>query len=132
MYICCDCAKDKKHMKHYLIDIDYKNLKDSIKLWNINLNAELSEQITNFNKQINFITDDLDKKIKIWIDNLYKKIKSFEMLINTIKIKTQELKYYFKESENILNKAMTNLTKSEQEINIDFFTNEKTYFNLMT
>ena len=53
------------------------------------------------------------------------------MLINTIKIKTQELKYYFKESENILNKAMTNLTKSEQEINIDFFTNEKTYFNLM-
>ena len=131
MYICSDCAKDKKHMKHYLIDIDYKNLKDSIKLWNINLNAELSEQITNFNKQINFITDDLDKKIKIWIDNLYKKIKSFEMLINTIKIKTQELKYYFKESENILNKAMTNLTKSEQEINIDFFTNEKTYFNLM-
>ena len=130
MYICSDCTKEQKHMSHYLIDIDYQNLKDSIKLWNITLNAELSEQITIFNKQMNFITDDLDKKIKIWIDDLYKKIKTFEMIINTIKVKTQELKYYIKESENILNKAMTNLTKTEQEINIELFTNEKSYFNL--
>ena len=131
MYICIDCSKDKKHSNHYLIDIDFKNLKDSIKLWNINLNAELSEQITNFNKQMNFITDDLDKKIKIWIDELYKKIKTFEMIINTIKLKTQELKYYIKESENRLNIAMSNLTKTEQEINIELFTNEKAYFNII-
>ena len=130
MYICSDCFKEKKHENHYLINIEQNNLKDSIKLWNINLNAELSEQITKFNKQINFITEDLDIKIKIWLDNIYKKLKNFELMINNIKIKTQEMKYYFQETENTLNKAMANLTKSEQEINIDFFTNEKTYFNI--
>ena len=129
MYICSDCDKDKKHEKHYLIDIDRNNLKDSIKLWNINLNAELSEQITNYNKQIKFITEDLDIKIKIWIENIYKEIRTFENIMNNIKMKIQELKYYFNESENILNKAMSNLTKSEQEINIDFFKEEKGYFN---
>ena len=45
-----DCIKEKKLSDHYLINIDQNNLIDSIKLWNINLNAELSEQITNFNK----------------------------------------------------------------------------------
>ena len=130
MYICTDCNKGKKHTNHYLIDIDRNNIKDSIKLWNINLNAELSEQIRNFNKQINFITDDLNIKIKIWIDNFYKRLKSFEVMINNIKIKAQELQYYFKESEEILNKAMANLTKSEQEINVEFFNNEKSTYNL--
>ena len=130
MYICSDCSKDKKHSNHYLIDIDHNNIKDSVKLWNINLNAELSQQITNYNKQIKFITDDLDIKIKIWVDNLYKKLKTFETMLNTIKIKTQELKYYFRETENILNKAMLNLTKTEQEININFYTEEKSYYNL--
>lgn len=130
MYICSDCAKDKKHEKHYLINIDQNNLKDSIKLWNINLNAELSAQITNFNKQIDFITDDLDIKVKIWLDSIYKKLKSFEIMMNNIKIKTQEMKYYFQEKEDILNKAMANLTKSEQEININIFSNEKNYLNM--
>ena len=130
MYICSDCAKDKKHEKHYLINIDQNNLKDSIKLWNINLNAELSAQITNFNKQIDFITDDLDIKVKIWLDSIYKKLKSFEIMMNNIKIKTQEMKYYFQETEDILNKAMANLTKSEQEININIFSNEKNYLNM--
>ena len=130
MYLCSDCVKEKKHANHYLINIDQNNLKDSIKLWNINLNAELSEQITNFNKQIDFITDDLDTKVKIWIDNIYKKLKNFEIMINNIKIKTQEMKYYFQENEDTLNKAMANLTKSEQEINIDLFPNEKNYLNL--
>ena len=96
-------------------------------MWNINLNAELSEQITNFNKQVNFITDDLDKKIKIWIDELYKKIKTFEIIINNIKLKAQEMKYYIKKSENILNKEMKKLKKTEQEINMELFTNEKAY-----
>ena len=130
MYLCSDCVKEKKHANHYLINIDQNNLKDSIKLWNINLNAELSEQITNFNKQIDFITDDLDTKVKIWIDNIYKKLKNFEIMINNIKIKTQEMRYYFQENEDTLNKAMANLTKSEQEINIDLFPNEKNYLNL--
>jgi len=130
MYLCSDCVKEKKHSNHYLINIDQNNLKDSIKLWNINLNAELSEQITNFNKQIDFITDDLDTKIKIWIDNIYKKLKNFEMMINNIKIKTQEMKYYFQETEDNLNKAMANLTKSEQEINDVLFSNDKNYLNL--
>ena len=130
MYLCSDCVKEKKHSNHYLINIDQNNLKDSIKLWNINLNAELSEQITNFNKQIDFITDDLDTKMKIWIDNIYKKLKNFEMMINNIKIKTQEMKYYFQETEGNLNKAMANLTKSEQEINDVLFSNDKNYLNL--
>ena len=50
-------------------------------------------------------------------------------MINNIKIKTQELKYYFQDTEDILSKSMANLTKCEQEINMDFFSNEKNYSN---
>ena len=51
-------------------------------------------------------------------------------MMNNIKIKTQELKYYLQETDDILNKAMANLTKSEQEININIFSNEKNYLNM--
>jgi hypothetical protein len=61
----------------------------------------------------------------LWLDNIYKKIKYFENLLADIKSKCQELKPIFKESEQFLSTAMNNLTKSEQEINIDLFSKEK-------
>ena len=63
-YVCSVCSnkKNSKHKSHYLINIDQSNLKDSIKLWNINLNADLSNQITNFNRQLNFINGSNDIK----------------------------------------------------------------------
>ena len=51
-------------------------------------------------------------------------------MMNNIKIKTQEMKYYFQETEDILNKAMANLTKNYQEININIFSKEKNYLNM--
>ena len=126
-YICSVCSKDdSKHNKHYLVNIDQNNLKDSIKLWNINLNADLSNQITFFNRQLNFVNQtESDIKTNLWLDNIYKKIKCFENLLADIKSKCQELKPIFKESEDILSNAMNNLTKSEQEINIDLFSKDK-------
>ena len=126
-YICSICSKDdSKHNKHYLVSIDQNNLKDSIKLWNINLNADLSNQITFFNRQLNFVNQtESDIKTNLWLDNIYKKIKYFENLLADIKSKCQELKPIFKESEQFLSTAMNNLTKSEQEINIDLFSKEK-------
>ena len=126
-YICSICSKDdSKHSKHYLVSIDQNNLKDSIKLWNINLNADLSNQITSFNRQLNFVNQtESDVKIKLWLDNIYKKIKYYENLLSDIKRKCEELKPIFKESEDMLSNAMNNLTKSEQEINIDLFSKEK-------
>jgi hypothetical protein len=126
-YICSICSKDdSKHSKHYLVNIDQNNLKDSIKLWNINLNADLSNQITFFNRQLNFVNQtESDIKTNLWLDNIYKKIKYFENLLADIKSKCQELKSIFKESEDMLSKAMNNLTKSEQEVNIDLFSKEK-------
>ena len=118
-YICSICSKDdSKHSKHYLVNIDQNNLKDSIKLWNINLNADLSNQITFFNRQLNFVNQtESDIKTNLWLDNIYKKIKYYENLLADIKSKCEELKPIFKESEDMLSKAMNNLTKSEQEIN---------------
>ena len=127
-YICSDCSKknSSKHKSHYLVSVDQNNLKDSIKLWNINLNADLSNQITHFNRQVNFINgSDSEIKTNLWLENIYKKLKYFQNLLNEIKSKYQELKYIFKESEDMLNKAMSNLTKSEQEIYIDLFSKEK-------
>ena len=127
-FICSNCTKNKdsKHNKHYLINIDQNHLKDSIKLWNINLNADLSNQITFFNRQYNFINGkDVELKNNLWLENIYKKLKYFENILNEIKKKYQEIKDLFEEIEQILNKAMTNLTKSEQEINSDIYGNEK-------
>ena len=129
-YICSICTKDKDsiHNSHYLVNINQNNLKDSIKLWNINLNADLSNQITFFNRQINFINDkDSDVKNNLWIDNIFKKIKYFENILNEIKSKYEDLKHIFKETEDILNKAMSNLTKSEQEINSYIYNKEKIF-----
>ena len=127
-YICSDCSKknSSKHKTHYLVSVDQNNLKDSIKLWNINLNADLSNQITHFNRQVNFINgSDSEVKTNLWLESIYKKLKYFQNILNEIKNKYQELKYIFKESEDMLNRAMSNLTKSEQEIYIDLFSKEK-------
>ena len=126
-YVCSVCSnkKNSKHKSHYLINIDQSNLKDSIKLWNINLNADLSNQITNFNRQLNFINGSNDIKTSLWIENILKKIKYFENILIEIKSKYEDLEHIFKESQDILNKAMSNLTKSEQEIYSDLFSPEK-------
>ena len=127
-YICSDCSKKNslKHKSHYLVSVDQNNLKDSIKLWNINLNADLSNQITHFNRQFNFINGrDSEIRTNLWLENIYKKLKYFQNILNEIKGKYQELKDIFKESEDMLNKTMTNLTKTEQEIYIDLFSKEK-------
>ena len=127
-YICSNCSKqnDSIHNSHYLININQNNLKDSIKLWNINLNADLSNQITFFNRQLNFINEkDSEVKQKLWLDNIYKKIKYLEGILNEIKNKYEDLKNIFKETEDILNKAMSNLTKNEQEISSYISNKEK-------
>ena len=127
-FICSNCTKkkDSKHNTHYLINIDQNHLKDSIKLWNINLNADLSNQITYFNRQFSFFKEkDSEIKNNLWLDSIFKKLKYFETILNDIKKKYQDLKDIFKETEGILNKAMANLTKSEQEINSDIYSNDR-------
>ena len=126
-FICSNCSnkKDSKHNSHYLINIDQNNLKDSIKLWNINLNADLSNQITSFNRQFNFINEkDSEIKKSFWIDNIFKKLKYYEKILNEIRNQYEELKSIFHENEEILNKTMSNLMKSEQEINSDIYSNK--------
>jgi len=127
-FICSVCSKkkDSLHNTHYLINIDQNNLKDSIKLWNINLNAELSNQITFFNRQFNFFNEkDSEIKNNLWLDSIFKKIKYFENILYDIKNKYEDLRYIFEETEKILNKAMSNLTKIEQEMYSDIFSKDK-------
>ena len=133
-YICSICSKkDSKHNSHYLINIDQNNLKDSVKLWHINLNADLSNQITQFNQQLSFIKDkDSDVKINLWIESIYKKIKYFENLLNEIKSKFEDLSSIIKESEDLLNTAMANLTKSEQDFNTEIFNKEKMFIKFFS
>ena len=134
-YVCSICSKkkDSKHNSHYLINIDQNNLKDSVKLWSINLNADLSNQITQFNQQMSFINDkDSDVKTNLWLENIYKKIKYFENLLNNIKSKYEDLKYIIKETEDILSNAMANLTKSEQDFNTEIYNKEKIFIKFFS
>ena len=134
-YICSICSKkkDSKHSSHYLINIDQNNLKDSVKLWHINLNADLSNQITQFNQQLSFINDkDSDVKTNLWLESIYKKIKYYENLLSEIKSKFEDLKSIIKESEDILNTAMANLTKSEQDFNAEIFNKEKIFIKFFS
>ena len=129
-YICSICSKkkDSKHNSHYLVNINQNNLKDSVKLWNINLNADLSNQITQFNQQLSFINDkDSDMKRNLWLESIFKKIKYFENLLNDIKSKYEDLKHIIKETEDILSNAMANLTKSEQDFNTEIYNKEKIF-----
>ena len=122
LYLCNVCSKNnKKHSGHILIDINCQNIKDSIKLWNINLNADLSNQITSFNKILPIIDDNTSEvKLALWKSNIISKLNSFENLVNNLYTKLSSLKNYFKELKDVLNKAMVNLTKTEKEMELSY------------
>ena len=114
-YYCPKC-KNNEHGAHDFVDIDPSNLKESIYLWNININAGLSNDITQFNKLKDFIQDNaLLTKIRLWKENLIKKINIFEKFINNICEMCNKIgnNYITKKSE-VLNKLMLDLSKIEQ------------------
>ena len=117
-YFCSKC-KNSKHDKHDFVDIDPTNFKESVYLWNININANLSNDMTHFNQLKDFIQDNaLVTKIKIWKDNLIKKLNTFEKFINEICDMCNKIgnNYINRKSEE-LNKLMLDLSKTEQLIN---------------
>ena len=117
-YYCIKC-KNNQHVKHDFVNIDPTDFKESIYLWNININATLSNDITQFNKLKDFIQENsLGTKIKLWKDNLIKKLNTFEKFINDISEIFNKLgnNYIIKKSEE-LNKLMLDLSKTEQFIN---------------
>ena len=117
-YYCIKC-KNKQHDNHDFVNIDPTDFKESIYLWNININATLSNDITQFNKLKDFIQENsLGTKIKLWKDNLIKKLNTFEKFINEISEMCNKLgnNYIIKKSEE-LNKLMLDLSKTEQFIN---------------
>ena len=117
-YYCSKC-KTNEHEKHDFINIDPTDFKESIYLWNINVNATLSNDITQFNKLKDFIQENsLGTKIKLWKDNIIKKLNTFEKFINEICEMCNKVgnNYIIKKSEE-LNKLMLDLSKTEQIIN---------------
>ena len=125
IYLCNVCLRNNnKHSGHVLVDVNFKNVKDSIKLWNINLNADLSNQITSFNKLISIVYDNNSEvKLNMWKNRIISKLNSFENLINNLYDKFTSLKNFFKELQDTLNKTMFNLSKTEKEI--EFLDNKK-------
>ena len=117
-YFCFNCKKNE-HEKHDFIDIDPTNFKESIYLWYININANLSNDMTHFNKLKEFFQDNvLGTKIKLWKDNTIKKLNTFEKFINEICEVYKKIgnNYITKKSEE-LNKLMLDLSKTEQIVN---------------
>ena len=128
LYLCNACSNNIKHSEHILIDVDFNNVKDSIKLWYINLNADLSNQITSFNKIYSiFGNNSSEVKLSIWKNTIISKLSTFENLVNNLYNKFNSLKNYFKEIEDMLNKTMFNLSKTEKEM--EFLNNDKKYFS---
>jgi hypothetical protein len=123
-YICNICLKNKNasHNKHNLIDIDPTDLKNCVKLWCINLIADLSEQITSFKKQSEFMNDgDLLAKINLWKNSIINKINKFEDTLKIIFEKFKALKGIYQNLEDIYNKVMDNLIKNEKIFNEEIF-----------
>ena len=117
-YYCLKCNKND-HNNHDFIDIDPTNFKESVYLWSININANLSNDITQFNKLKDFIKDnELLTKIKLWKDNIIKKLNTFEKFINEIcEIFNKIGNNYISKKSEILNKLMLDFSKTEQIIN---------------
>lgn len=126
-FYCSKCKKNE-HEKHDFIDIDPTNFKESIYLWYININANLSNDMTHFNKLKEFIQD--NTKIKIWKDNTIKKLNTFEKLINEICEAYNKIgnNYITKKSEE-LNKLMFDLSKTEQIVNNELSIGKDKKFN---
>ena len=117
-YFCNNC-QIKEHDNHEFVNIDPTNFKESIYLWNININASLSSDITQFNKLKDFIKDNvLSSKMKLWKDSIIKKLKKFEKFINDICILCNKIgNNYIEKKSELLNKLMQDLSKTEQNIN---------------
>ena len=127
-FLCNLCLQKQNpnHMEHYLIDINPAELKDSVKLWNIKLIADLSEQITLFNKQKSFVNDqDLLQKINFWKINIIKKLNTFENFMKNLYERCSIIKKQLSQIETTYNKIMLKLSKNEQEINNNLAINEK-------
>ena len=130
-YLCNLCIKKNNsiHNNHKLIDINPNDLKNSVKLWCINLIADLSNQIISFKIQNEFINEnDFLTKAELWKNNILSKINRFENLIKNIFEKFQNLRRIYQNKEDIYNKIMQNLMTSEKEINEElFFERDKKY-----
>lgn len=127
-YICDICFKktDTVHHSHNLIDINPNDLKNSVKLWCINLIADLSGQITSFKKQTEFMNDsDFLIKLELWKNNILSKLNRFETLIKNIFERCKNFGKYYQNLEDVYNKVMQNLIKSEREMNEDLFFENK-------
>ena len=115
----CNKCKNKDHSGHDFVDINPTNFRESVYLWNISINANLSNDITNFNKLKDFIQDNtLGTKIKIWKDNVIKKLNVFEKFINEMYELCNKMgSKYIQEKSEVLNKLMQDLSKTEKNIN---------------
>lgn len=115
----CNKCKNKEHDGHDFVDIDPTNFRESVYLWNISINANLSNDITKFNKLKDFIQDNtLGTKIKIWKDNVIKKLNVFEKFINEICELCNKIgSKYIQEKSEVLNKLLQDLSKAEKNIN---------------
>ena len=129
-YLCNLCIKKSSlHKNHKLIEINPNDLKNSVKLWCINLIADLSNEIISFKLQNEFMNEnDFLTKAELWKNNIIAKINRFENLIKNIFEKLQNLRKLYQNKEDIYNQIMQNLMKSEKEINEQlFFERDKKY-----
>ena len=118
-YHCSKCD-NKIHKEHANIDIDPTDFKESIKLWSINLDANLSSYISALNRFKNFVNDEnLIKKIKLWKENTIKKLNVFEKFMSKIFEMFQNVSSIIDPLSDDLNKCMNNLSKTEQEMNME-------------
>jgi len=115
----CNKCKNQEHDGHDFVDIDPTNFRESVYLWNISVNANLSNDITKFNKLKEFIQDNtLGTKIKIWKDNVIKKLNVFENFINEIcELCNKMGNKYIQEKSKVLDKLLQDLSKTEKNIN---------------
>ena len=83
MMLCSECKK--RHSNHKVINVNIDNIEESVKLYSISLQAEVSSELNTYKKIENLFKSLFDVNFDEWKQSIYRKINSLERVYNKFK-----------------------------------------------
>ena len=83
MMLCGECKK--KHSAHKVINVNIDNIEESVKLYSISLQADVSNELNKYKQIENLFKKLFDVNFDEWKQAIYKRINSLESVYNKFK-----------------------------------------------
>lgn len=83
MMLCNECKKN--HNNHKIINVNIDNIEESVKLYSISLQADISNELNKYKTIENLFKDLFSINFKEWKQQIYQKIDSLESVYNKFK-----------------------------------------------